>query len=71
MKGKSFALNPLVNEQIAFPVKGNAIGLWHKTVGHYHYQGLLQMKSKKIVNWLLELESHVSQCKACQIWEVD
>ena len=67
MKGKSFALNPLVEEQIAFPTKGNVTDLWHKRLGHYHYQGLLQMKPKEMVNGLLELEFHVSQCKAYQI----
>ena len=67
MKGKSFALNPLMEEQIAFLAKGNVTDLWHKRLGHYHYQGLLKMKSKEMVNELLELESHVSQCKACQI----
>ena len=52
MKGKSFTLNPLVKEQIAFPAKGNVTNLWQKRLGHYHYQGLLQMKSKEKVNGL-------------------
>ena len=60
MKGKSFALNPLVNEQIAFLAKGNVTDLCHKRLGHNHYQGLLQMKSKEMVNGLPKLESHVS-----------
>ena len=52
MKGKSFALNPLMEEQIAFPEKENVTNLCHRRLRHYHYQGLLQMKSKEMVNGL-------------------
>ena len=67
MKGKSFALYPLMEEQIAFPENGNVTNLWHKRLGHYHYQGLLQIKSKEMVNGLPELASHVPQFKLCKI----
>ena len=46
MRRKSFALNPLKGEQIAFPIKENITKVWHKRLGHYHHQGLLKMTSK-------------------------
>jgi len=65
MKGKSFALNPLEEEQVAFPIKENITEVWHKRLGHYHHQGLLQMKSKKMAADFPELDDHVPTCKAC------
>jgi hypothetical protein len=66
MKGKSFALNPLEEEQTAFPIKENITDVWHKRLGHYHHKGLLQMKSNMMANDLLALDDHISNCKACQ-----
>ena len=37
MRGKSFTLNPLEKEQIAFPIKENITDVWHKRLGHYHH----------------------------------
>ncbi|KAH7557349.1 hypothetical protein JRO89_XS11G0129700 [Xanthoceras sorbifolium] len=48
MKGKNFALNLLEEEQTAFQIKENITDLWHKRLGHYHHQGLLQMKSEEM-----------------------
>lgn len=50
VKGKSFSLNPLEQEQIVFPIKENVTKSCHKRLKHYHHQGLLQMKSKVIAN---------------------
>ncbi|KAH9678769.1 hypothetical protein KPL71_025858 [Citrus sinensis] len=66
MKGKSFVLNPLEEEQNAFPIKENITELWHKRLEHYHHQGLLQMKSKGMANDLPELDDYIQNCKACQ-----
>lgn len=66
MKGKSFALNLLEEEQIAYQIKENITEVWHKRLGHYHHQGLLQMKSKMMGNDLPEFEDHIPNCKACQ-----
>ncbi|GMI94896.1 hypothetical protein HRI_003159000 [Hibiscus trionum] len=66
IKGKSFALNPLEEEQTAFPIKENITEVWHKRLGHYHHQGLLQMKFKMMANDLPELDDQISSCKACQ-----
>lgn len=46
MKGKSFTLNPLEEEQAVFLIKENVTEVWHKRLGHYHHQGLLQNESK-------------------------
>jgi len=64
MKGKSFALNPLEEEQTTFPIKENITDVWHKRLGHH--KGLLQMKSKMMANDLPALDDHISNCKACQ-----
>ncbi|RVW28113.1 Retrovirus-related Pol polyprotein from transposon RE2 [Vitis vinifera] len=66
MRRKNFALNPLEEEQIAFPIKENIIEVWHKRLEHYHHQGLLQMKSKMMENDFLDLDDHVPNCKAYQ-----
>ena len=67
MKGKSFVLNPLEEEQIVFLVNENTIDLWHKRLGHYHHQGLLQMKAKELVSGLPNFDDRLPHCKACQL----
>ena len=70
MTRKSFALNPLEKEKIAFPIRENIIEVWHKRLGHYHHQGLIQMKSKMNANDLPNLDDHIPDCKACQFPKV-
>ncbi|XP_047150825.1 uncharacterized protein LOC124822805 [Vigna umbellata] len=65
MKGKRFALNPLEEEQAAFPVKENITEVWHKRLGHYHHQGLLKMQYKKMVVDFPELDDQIPTCKTC------
>ncbi|RVX13551.1 hypothetical protein CK203_020932 [Vitis vinifera] len=66
MREKNFALDPLEDEKIAFPIKENITEVWHKRFGHYHHQGVLQMKSKMMANNLPNLDDHIPNCKACQ-----
>ena len=66
MVGRSFSLNPMQEEQSAFLTKESLSKVWHKRLGHYHHQGLLQMKSKRMAIDLLEFDDHISTCKACQ-----
>ena len=66
MRGKSFTLNPLEEEQAAFPTKESATEIWHKRLDHYHHQGLLLLQTKKSVRDLLVLEDHLPHCQACQ-----
>jgi len=44
MRDKSFSLDPFRKEQTIFSTKENIVELWHKKLGHYHYQGLLKMQ---------------------------
>ena len=66
MRGKSFTLNPLEEEQAAFPTKESAIEIWHMRLGHYNHQGLLLLQTKKLVRDLPVLEDHLPHCQACQ-----
>jgi len=65
MIGKSFALNPLEEEQVVFSIKENITQVWHERLRHYHHQGPLQMKSKKMTVDLPEVDDHIPTCKAC------
>ena len=66
MRGKSFSLDPLEEEQIAFPAKENIVELWHKRLGHYHYQGLLKMQKSEMVEGFPEFEVISTSCQTCQ-----
>lgn len=37
MRGRSFSLNPLEDEQISFQMQENVTDLWHKRLGLYHH----------------------------------
>jgi len=65
-RGKRFAINPLEEEQNTFQMKENVTDLWHKRLGHYHHQALIQLKSKEMANDIHELDDHISNCKACR-----
>ena len=56
MKGKSFALNPMKEEHMAFKSKESVTEIWQKRLGHFHHRGLLQMQSKKLVEELSNLD---------------
>ena len=66
MAGRSFSLNPMQKEQSAFLTKEILSKVWHKRLGHYHHQGLLHMKSKRVTIDLPKFDDHISTCKACQ-----
>ena len=53
-------------EQSTFLTKESLSKVWHKRLGHYHHQGLLQMKSKRMAIDIPEFDDHISTCKACQ-----
>ncbi|KAL0553407.1 hypothetical protein IC582_007302 [Cucumis melo] len=63
MKGKMFSLNPLEEEQSVFALKEDETQLWHKRVGHYHHQGLLQLTELALD--FPKLSKEISNCKAC------
>ena len=66
MKGKSFTLNPLEEEQAVFSLKEDLAEVWHKRLKHYHQQGLQQLTEKGLALDVLELNDQISICKACQ-----
>nr|KYP62109.1 Retrovirus-related Pol polyprotein from transposon TNT 1-94 [Cajanus cajan] len=66
MKGKSFTLNPLEEQQAAFPIKENVTEIWHKRLSHYHHQGMLLLQTEQLVKGLPDLEDHLPHCQACQ-----
>ena len=69
MKAKSFALNLMEEEQMAFPSIASNVELWHKRLGYFHYDGLLYMQKHNLVKgyhcwktnylsvWLVSMES--------------
>ncbi|RVW82656.1 Retrovirus-related Pol polyprotein from transposon RE1 [Vitis vinifera] len=66
MKGKSFALNMLEDEQIVASQHENNTMLWHKRLGHFHHNVVLYMKKNQIVEGLPDLEEELPICAACQ-----
>ncbi|KAL4379963.1 hypothetical protein GQ457_02G041430 [Hibiscus cannabinus] len=66
MKGRSFSLNPMQEEQSTFLAKESTIMMWHKRLGHYHHQGIVKMKSKSMALDLPEFDDRIMTCKACQ-----
>ncbi|KAL4354682.1 hypothetical protein GQ457_06G008660 [Hibiscus cannabinus] len=67
MKGRSFSLNLMQEEQWTFLAKESTIMLWHKRLGHYHHQGIVKMKSKSMTIDLPEFDDRIiTTCKACQ-----
>ncbi|CAL5436624.1 unnamed protein product [Camellia sinensis] len=56
MKGKSFALDLMKDEQAVVHKEDSNIVLWHKRLGHFHHATLLFMKKNNLVKGLPELE---------------
>ena len=48
MRGKSFALNLLEEEQTAVFQENNVTTLWHKRLGHFHHNEVLYMKKNQL-----------------------
>ena len=69
MKGNFFALNPLEDEQAIFSLIENHTEIWHKRLGHYHRQALLQLSEKGLTLDVPALEDKILNCKACQFGE--
>lgn len=66
MEGKSFSLDPFEKEQMLYSTKENVTKLWHKRLGHYHYQGLVKMQKLKMVESLPDLATNSAECHACR-----
>uniref|UniRef100_A0A0V0GMQ0 Putative ovule protein n=1 Tax=Solanum chacoense TaxID=4108 RepID=A0A0V0GMQ0_SOLCH len=66
MRGKSFSLYPFEEEQMLYSTKQNVAELWHKKLGHYHFQGLVKIQKLKMVESLPDLEENSTECHAWQ-----
>jgi hypothetical protein len=66
MKGKSFALNFMNNEQASMHKEVSNTMLWHKRLGHFHHAALIFMKKNNLVKDLPNLEVMPPECTACQ-----
>ena len=54
MKGKSFVLDLMKEEQASIHREDNNTMLWHKRLGHFHHIVLLYMKNNNLVKGLPE-----------------
>ena len=48
MRGKSFALNLLEEEQTVISQENNVTTLQHKRLAHFHHNGVLYMKKNQL-----------------------
>jgi len=60
IKEKSFALDPMEEEHMAFKSKESATEIWHKRLGRFHLLGLL----KKLGEGLSDLNDDLTYCRA-------
>ncbi|RVW95066.1 Retrovirus-related Pol polyprotein from transposon RE1 [Vitis vinifera] len=66
MRAKSFALNLMEDEQIAFSSTVSNAELWNRRLGHFHHVGLLYMQKQNLVKGVPLLEDKLADCVACQ-----
>ena len=59
MRNKSFSLDPMEENQAAYPVVGNNAEIWHKRLGHFHHTTILIMQRKELVHGIPHLESEL------------
>ena len=50
---------------MTFISRASATEIWHKRLGHFHHRGLLQMRSKKLVEELADIDDDMPLCRAC------
>ena len=65
MRGKSFALNLLEEEQTVISQENNVTSLWHKRLGHFHHNEVLCMKKNQLAVGLPDLKQNLPTCIAC------
>ena len=64
MKGKSFGLDPLEEEQIAFSVRKIHAKVWHKRLGHFNHTSMVNLQRKELLQGPPYLEYEIPDCKA-------
>nr|GMD21951.1 Retrovirus-related Pol polyprotein from transposon RE1 [Ipomoea batatas] len=53
MRGKSFLLDPMEEEQAAYTATTTNTETWHKRLGHFHHAAILNMQKKEVGSWLI------------------
>ena len=66
MKGKSFTLDLMQEEQAEIHKEESNTMLWYRRLGHFHHTTLLFMKKNNLGEGLPKLEVKPSTCVACQ-----
>ena len=66
MKGKSFLLDPLEEEQASFTATKVDAEVRHKRLGHFNHIAMVNVQRKELVEGLPFLESEIPDCRACQ-----
>ncbi|XP_048231276.1 uncharacterized protein LOC125370303 [Ricinus communis] len=51
MNGKSFALDPLEEEQAAFPAAKIHSEIWHKRLGHFNQKAIVNLQRMELKKW--------------------
>lgn len=67
MRQRSFSLNPLEEEQMAFSCQLTISDTWHKRLGHFHHQALMFMQRNDLVRGMPNLGKHFTSCKTCML----
>ena len=57
MRGKSFSLDPMEEEQATYTTAMTNTETWHKRLGHFHHAEILNMQKKELVHGLPILSS--------------
>jgi hypothetical protein len=65
MKGKSFSIDWMEEESAAYLSTANQSELWHKRLGHFNQETLMQMQKKKMVQGMPKLEEEITVCSSC------
>ncbi|KAJ8767733.1 hypothetical protein K2173_020673 [Erythroxylum novogranatense] len=59
MRGKSFSFNPTEEKHTVFFVETSITEIWHKRLGHCHFQCMLETKKKDMIRDLPMLADHL------------
>ena len=65
MKQKSFAFDPLNEEQTTFSTTKIHAEVWHKRLGHFNHTTVMNLQRKELVEGLPYLELKIPDCKTC------
>lgn len=66
MRAKSFALDPLEEEQAAFSATKVNAEIWHKRLGYFNHKAVINLQRNELAQGLSCLASKISNCRACQ-----